>query len=103
MTISLSAVRGMSTSDKKHPAAHGGIVLAEHLSVSEFKAKCLAVMEEVRERGVEYVITKRGTPIAKVVPIGTIVPDPFGFLGGTVLEEGDIVSPDHELWEESER
>jgi prevent-host-death family protein len=93
----------MSASDKKHPVAHSGAALAESVSVSEFKAKCLALMEEVRERGVEYVITRRGTPICKVVPVGATAPDPFGFMGGTVLEEHDIVSPDHELWEEPER
>lgn len=92
----------MSTSDGKHPTAHGSSAFAESISVSEFKAKCLALMEEVRERGVEYVVTKRGTPIAKVVPVGAAAPDPFGFLSGTVLEEHDIVSPDHDVWEQSE-
>ena len=71
------------------------------IAAAEFKAKCLALMEEVRERGVEFVVTKRGKPIAKLVPVGEIAPDPFGFLGGTVLEEDDIVSPDHAAWEES--
>lgn len=96
--MSFAAVRRMSTSGNK---THGS-ALAESISVSEFKAKCLGIMEEVHERGVEYVVTKRGKPIAKVVPVSAAAPDPFGFLGGTVLEEHDIVSPDHELWEESE-
>jgi prevent-host-death family protein len=98
MTISLEAVRHMSTSGNKTNDPS----LAESVSVSVFKARCLAIMEDVRERGVEYVITKRGHPIAKVVPASDVAPDPFGFLGATVIEEHDIVSPDHELWEGSE-
>jgi prevent-host-death family protein len=98
MTISFEAVGRMSTSGNKT----SGPTLGESVSVSVFKAKCLAIMEDVRERGVEYVVTKRGQPIAKVVPASDVTPDPFGFLGDTVLEEHDIVSPDHELWEESE-
>ena len=93
----------MSSSEKKPPTASKGGRHTGSISVSEFKAKCLALMEEVRERGVEYVVTKRGKPIAKVVPVGAIAPDPFGFLGGMVLEEHDIVSPDHDAWEDTER
>lgn len=76
--------------------------IAGTINASEFKAKCLALMEAVRDRGVEYVVTKRGKPIAKLVPVGTMAPDPFGFMGGTVLEEHDIVSPDHDAWEDPE-
>lgn len=92
----------MSNSGNKHPYTRHRGRHADSISVSEFKAKCLALMEEVRERGVEYVVTRRGKPIARVVPVSTAAPDPFGFLGGTVLEEHDIVSPDHDVWEESE-
>ncbi len=98
MTTPFEVIRHMSTSGNDST----GPTLAESIGVSEFKAKCLAIMEDVRERGVEYVVTKRGQPIARVVPMGDAALDPLGFLGGTLLEEHDIVSPDHELWEGSE-
>lgn len=37
-------------------------------SVSDPKARCLGVIEEVRERGAEYVVTKRGQPLARLLP-----------------------------------
>ena len=59
---------------------------AERLPAAEFKAKCLGLMDRVRETGAEYVITKHGKPIAKLVPYTE--PRPRSFLGsmkGTVL------------------
>lgn len=41
---------------------------AEPLAAAEFKAKCLRLMDRVRETGAEYVITKHGKPVAKLVP-----------------------------------
>ena len=40
---------------------------ARTIKASEFKAKCLALMDEVAESGEEIVITKRGTPVARLV------------------------------------
>ena len=64
------------------------------VSASEFKAKCLALLERVRTTGEEIVITKRGVPIATLV-----APRPAGFkypqdaLAGSVEIVGDIVTP----------
>ena len=38
------------------------------MNASEFKAKCLALMDEIAESGEEIVITKRGKPVAKLAP-----------------------------------
>ncbi|MFI5025860.1 MAG: type II toxin-antitoxin system Phd/YefM family antitoxin [Solirubrobacterales bacterium] len=38
------------------------------ISASQFKAKCLALLDEVAEGGGELTITKRGRPVAKLVP-----------------------------------
>lgn len=38
------------------------------IAVSRFKAECLALLQEVAETGEELVVTKRGTPIARVSP-----------------------------------
>lgn len=74
---------------------------ARTIKASEFKAKCLDLMDEVQERHVEIVITKRGAAVAKLAPVEDTAPSPFGFLRGTVLEERDIVAPDHAAWAES--
>jgi prevent-host-death family protein len=58
-----------------------------HYAAAEFKARCLELMDRVRETGVEYVVTKHGKPVAKLVPFteGTR-PSFFGALKGTVLK-----------------
>jgi prevent-host-death family protein len=61
------------------------------LSVSEFKATCLAVLEDVKKHKKRVLITKRGKPIAEVVPYESKekrIP-----LKDTVRFVGDIVSP----------
>ncbi|HET9743176.1 MAG TPA: type II toxin-antitoxin system prevent-host-death family antitoxin [Terriglobales bacterium] len=58
-----------------------------------FKAKCLALMDEVQRKSESLVITKRGKPIVKVVPVPAEDDDLFGFMRGKVAITGDIVSP----------
>lgn len=71
-----------------------------HMPAGEFKAKCLKLMDQVRESGQEIVITKRGTPVAKLVPIEPKErPSLFGCMKGTVEIKGDIIGPFHEEWE----
>jgi prevent-host-death family protein len=76
------------------------------VSAGEFKARCLALMDEVRDSGGEYVITKRGEPVARLVPVAVQRPTLLGSMKGTVVVRGDIVGPLDEPWEallESER
>ena len=73
--------------------------LSREVSAGEFKARCLALMNEVRDRGGEYVITKRGVPVAKLVPVLTEKRPLLGSMKGTVKVLGDIVSPLDESWE----
>ena len=57
------------------------------LAAAEFKARCLELMDRVRETGVEYVVTKHGEPVAKLVPYTKEQRAPFfGSLKGTVLK-----------------
>jgi prevent-host-death family protein len=54
---------------------------------AEFKAKCLELMERVRETGSEYVVTKHGKPVAKLVPYAEPARAAFfGSMKGTVLK-----------------
>jgi prevent-host-death family protein len=64
----------------------------------EFKATCLKLMEEVRRGGGPIVITKRGKPIAKLVPAVEAPRQVFGCLKGTVTIHGDITEPTGEVW-----
>ncbi len=69
--------------------------LPETISVSKFKATCLAVLEEVRRSGQSIVITKRGIPIAEVTPPSSSASGSswMGSMAGTFEIVGDIVGP----------
>ena len=57
------------------------------VAAAEFKARCLELMDRVRETGAEYVITKHGVPVAKLVPVVEARRDRlFGSMQGTVFE-----------------
>ena len=58
-----------------------------------FKARCLAIMDEVQAKRQAVVITKRGKPVAKLVPVEKEKDDIFGFLKGKITVRGDIVGP----------
>ncbi len=58
-----------------------------------FKARCLAVMKEVQATGESIVVTRRGVPVAKVVPLDRGQDDIFGFMKEKVRIIGDIESP----------
>jgi prevent-host-death family protein len=59
----------------------------------EFKARCLRIMEEVRTKRVTVLITKKGRPVAKLVPADADADEVFGRLQGVVEILGDIESP----------
>lgn len=69
------------------------------IAVTEFKAKCLKVMKDLSTTRQTVIITKRGKPIAKLIPLE---PEPdaklFGYMAGTATIVGDIVSPVEEPW-----
>ncbi len=61
------------------------------LGASEFKAKCLRLLDEVAEHGKSIVITKRGRPIAKLLPVKHPSKPLRGSWKGIVKVKGDIV------------
>lgn len=63
------------------------------MSAAQFKAHCLAVMDEVRSTRDPVLITKRGQPVAKLVPADAVRDDFIGHLEGVVKIAGDIESP----------
>lgn len=69
------------------------------IPAGEFKARCLALMDELRDHGGEYVITKRGVPVARLLPAHVERRPLLGSMTGTVKTRGDIVRPLDEPWE----
>jgi prevent-host-death family protein len=63
------------------------------ITVGKFKANCLAILDEVQSKRETVVITKRGKPVAKLVPMGIEKDDIFGFLVGKGKIVGDVVGP----------
>jgi len=66
------------------------------MKASEFKAKCLAVLDEVRESGREVTITKRGKPVAKLVPVDKT----DSLLGSAkiLVSDEEFIAPLDEVW-----
>jgi prevent-host-death family protein len=65
----------------------------------EFRDKCLGLFDEVQRTGKEVIVTKRGKPVAGVVPVEP-APALVGNLGGKIL--GDIISPIDVKWDANE-
>lgn len=65
------------------------------MPAGEFKVHCLAVMDEVQAKRQAVIITKRGKPVAKLVPVEKEKDEIFGFFKGKgkIEIKGDIVSP----------
>jgi len=63
------------------------------IPAGEFKARCLTLMDDVRTTREPVVITKRGKPVAKLVPADEVSRDFIGRLEGIVRIVGDIESP----------
>ena len=74
------------------------IVMKQTIAAGEFKAKCLGLLEEVRQQRKEITITKRGKPVARLVPIDAERPVIFGRLKGSGRVLGDILSTG-EVWD----
>lgn len=68
------------------------------MAAGQFKTHCLAVMDEVHAKRQSVLITKRGKPVAKLVPVDPKDDDIFGFLRGKGKITGDIVAPAIEDW-----
>jgi len=72
------------------------------VKISEFKAKCLDILDRVARTGETLVITRRGRPLARVLPVsGSTGDDWLGSLKGTARAMDDLIEPavDPEDWE----
>ncbi len=69
--------------------------LPERIPISKFKTHSLALLERVRSSGRSIIVTRRGEPIAEVVPpsSSTLGTDWIGSMQGTARLRGDLVAP----------
>jgi prevent-host-death family protein len=84
--------------------AYGHILVTmvmKTVSAATFKAKCLSLMDQVQAQRTELVITKRGKPVAKLVPVEEPARSIFGCMAGTFEIVGDLIEPlvDPSDWE----
>ena len=75
----------------------------KQIAAGAFKARCLAVMKKVQMTGEPVIVTKRGAPVVKVVPVDSEKNDIFGFMAGKVKIVGDIESPIPVEWEATKK
>jgi prevent-host-death family protein len=69
------------------------------IPASQFKAKCLALLDEVAETRQPLVVTKRGKPVARVVPTEA----PRSLIGSVtyLVDDDELIKPLYEDWEPS--
>ena len=69
-------------------------MVMKEIAVSEFKAKCLALLDDVQKTGQPIRITRFGKPIAEVVPPSPVTTaDWMGSMRDSIQILGDIVAP----------
>ena len=69
------------------------------IKASEFKARCLKLMDEVADNGAEIVITKNGRPVSRLVPWRKKPDTLFGIDRGKLEILGDVDEPLDVAWE----
>ena len=69
------------------------------IKASEFKAKCLQLMDQVNQSHEEIIITKNGKPVSKLVPYHKKADSLFGLHAGNVKSHDDLVAPTGEVWQ----
>lgn len=86
----------MAMSEKKKPRQSAK---AEDVGAAEFKARCLELVDRVRETAAEYVVTRHGTPVAKLGPVDPRQPaSVIGCLKGSVLRFDRPFDPVPAAW-----
>jgi prevent-host-death family protein len=72
------------------------------IKASEFKAKCLHLMDEVNQTGEEIVITKNGKPVSILKPYRAVPKTIFGIHAGKIKSKDDLIAPLDIDWDAAE-
>lgn len=67
--------------------------MQQAIAAGAFKAKCLAIMDEVQARHESVLITKNGKPVARLVPVEEEPDSIFGFYAGALQIHGAVDTP----------
>jgi len=86
--------KGKAVPRRKRAAKPNRAGEAREIAAGEFKAKCLSLIDQVNETGQEIVITKRGKPCAKLIPLK---PWRMESLIGRLVGIGEIVGDPDDL------
>ena len=70
--------------------------MATEIRASEFKSTCLSLLDEVFEKRTEFVVTKRGRPVARLVPIDE--PQPVEGSVRVMVEHEELLFSTGEVW-----
>lgn len=68
------------------------------IAAGKFKEKCLSIIDEVNLYHEEVIITKRGKPKAKMVPLIESQREIYGYMKDSLTIKGDIISSTGEKW-----
>jgi len=68
------------------------------VKASEFKAKCLSLMDEVATNDESIIITKNGKPISKLIPYYHKPDTLFGLHHGVIKSHDSLIAPVSESW-----
>ena len=69
------------------------------VTASELKAHCSQVIDEVARQRRVILVTRRGRPVARLVPVDEGRPSLFGFAKGCITVRGDLLAPFDADWE----
>ncbi len=72
------------------------VMSSREISAARFKAQCLALLDDVAESGQELIVTKRGRPVARLVPLAP----PPSLLGSVtyLVSEEELLAPVDVEW-----
>jgi prevent-host-death family protein len=68
------------------------------VSATEFKDRCLELMDAVRDRKFEVLVTKHGRPAALLVAPDDTASTPFGYLRGMLVSDDGLMDAEPEEW-----
>jgi prevent-host-death family protein len=66
---------------------------------TQFKQRCLALLEEVRQTRQSLLVTRHGKPVAEISPYIPCECDSVNPLKGSILYQSDLVAPIEEKWD----
>jgi prevent-host-death family protein len=73
------------------------VMNARQINAARFKAECLALLDDVAATGQPIIVTKRGKPVAQVVP----VEEPPSLRGSVtyLVDDEELIAPIDEVWD----